>query len=188
MINMDKTSSSFPAVRLIALAAAAALLAGCSALGPDYAGPPDAAPQAAHASTSCAATAPMLPHRSTSGGKGWATRTGQPHARALQANPNLGVARARLQQSRAGLALEQANAAPSVGASALAGHARLPPANLGALTGGSSSGNGSPTSANLYSVGFDASWEIDLFGARRRAWKPPAPPPMRRRLRWRMCR
>ena len=170
MINMDKTSSSFPAVRLIALAAAA-LLAGCSALGPDYAGPPDAAPQAAHTQhfvrggDSANAAAPI---------NQWWQGLGDSEldsliARALQANPNLGVARARLQQSRAGLALEQANAAPSVGASALAGHARLPPANLGALTGGSSSGNGSPTSANLYSVGFDASWEIDLFGARRRA-------------------
>ncbi len=170
MINMDKTSSSFPAVRLIALAAAA-LLAGCSAVGPDYAGPPDAAPQAAHTQhfvrggDSANAAAPI---------NQWWQGLGDSEldsliARALQANPNLGVARARLQQSRAGLALEQANAAPSVGASALAGHARLPPANLGALTGGSSSGNGSPTSANLYSVGFDASWEIDLFGARRRA-------------------
>lgn len=170
MINMDKTSSSFPAVRLIALAAAA-LLAGCSALGPDYAGPPDAAPQAVHTrhfvrgGDSANAAAPI---------NQWWQGLGDSEldsliARALQANPNLGVARARLQQSRAGLALEQANAAPSVGASALAGHARLPPANLGALTGGSSSGNGSPTSANLYSVGFDASWEIDLFGARRRA-------------------
>lgn len=170
MINMDKTSSSFPAVRLIALAAAA-LLAGCSALGPDYAGPPDAAPQAAHTQhfvrggDSANAAAPI---------NQWWQGLGDSEldsliARALQANPNLGMARARLQQSRAGLALEQANAAPSVGASALAGHARLPPANLGALTGGSSSGNGSPTSANLYSVGFDASWEIDLFGARRRA-------------------
>lgn len=170
MINMDKTSSSFPAVRLIALAAAA-LLAGCSALGPDYAGPPEAAPQAAHkqqfvrGGDSANAAAPI---------NQWWQGLGDSELdslieRALQANPNLGVARARLQQSRAGLALEQANAAPSVGASALAGHARLPPANLGALTGGSSSGNGSPTSANLYSVGFDASWEIDLFGARRRA-------------------
>lgn len=169
MNNMDKTSSSFPATRLIALAAAA-LLAGC-ALGPDYAGPPEAAPQAAHTrqfvrgGDTVTTTAPI---------NQWWQALGDAELtslieRALQANPNLGVARARLQQSRAGLALEQANAAPSVGASALAAHARLPPANLGALTGGSSSGNGSATSANLYSVGFDASWEIDLFGAHRRA-------------------
>jgi NodT family efflux transporter outer membrane factor (OMF) lipoprotein len=85
--------------------------------------------------------------------------------RALDANPNLGVARARLQQSRAALNLEQANALPSVGASALAGHARLPPVNLG----GSSGSSGSPTSLNLYSLGFDATWEADLFGGHRRA-------------------
>ena len=44
MMNMDKTLPLFTPVRLVALAAAA-LLAGC-ALGPEYAGPPDAAPQA----------------------------------------------------------------------------------------------------------------------------------------------
>ena len=91
--------------------------------------------------------------------------------RALDANPNLGIARARLQQSRAALNLEQANSLPSVGASALAGHARLPPINLGGSSGssGSSSSSGSSTSLNLYSLGFDATWEIDLFGGHRRA-------------------
>lgn len=97
MINMDKTSSSFPAVRLIALAAAA-LLAGCSALGPDYAGPPEAAPQAAHSQQfvrggdSANSAAPI---------NQWWQGLGDSELnslieRALQANPNLGVARARL--------------------------------------------------------------------------------------------
>ncbi|MFJ3058170.1 efflux transporter outer membrane subunit [Herbaspirillum sp. NPDC087042] len=169
MMTMDNTMSSFPAVRLIALAAAA-LLAGC-ALGPDYAGPPDAAPHASQGGqfvrAGDAAHAAMPANR-------WWEGLGDAELdslvqRALQANPNVGMARARLQQSRAGLDLEQANAAPTVGASALAAHARLPPANLGALTGGSSSSSSSPSSANLYSLGFDASWEADIFGSHRRA-------------------
>lgn len=164
MMNMDKTLPLFTPVRLVALTAAA-LLAGC-ALGPEYAGPPDAAPQAqrsgqfVRAGDLANATAPL--------NRWWESLNDAQLNRlvqqALQANPSLGSARARLQQSRANLDLEQANAAPSVGASALAAHARLPPANLGALTGGSSA-----SSVNLYNLGVDASWEADLFGAHRRA-------------------
>lgn len=156
---------SHPLLRLIPLACAA-LVAGC-ALGPDYAGPPDAAPQAVKSGhfvrAQEAATAAIPANR-------WWESFNDPVLndlvqRALQANPNLGAARARLLQSRAALNLEQANARPSGGASALAAHARLPPINLS----GSSSSSGSATSANLYSLGFDATWEIDLFGAHRRA-------------------
>ena len=151
--------------RLVALAAAA-LLAGC-ALGPDYAGPPDAAPHAAQnghfVRGDASSTAAMPSNR-------WWEGLNDPILnslvqRALEANPNLGAARARLQQSRAALNLEQANALPSVGASALAAHARLPPLNLGGL----SSSSGSSTSANLYNLGFDATWEVDLFGAHKRS-------------------
>ncbi len=169
MMNMDKTLPLFTPVRLVALAAAA-LLAGC-ALGPEYAGPPEAAPQAqrsgqfVRAGELANAAAPL--------NRWWEALNDAQLNRlvqqALQANPSLGSARARLQQSRANLDLEQANAAPSVGASALAAHARLPPANLGALTGGSSSGGSSASSVNLYNLGVDASWEADLFGAHRRA-------------------
>ncbi len=161
--------SSLPAARLIALAAAA-VLAGC-ALGPEYAGPPDAAPHASQGGQFVRAG--DAAHATQPANRWWEglgdTELDSLVQRALQANPNVGMARARLQQSRAGLDLEQANAAPTVGASALAAHARLPPANLGALTGGSSSSSSSSTSANLYSLGFDASWEVDIFGSHRRA-------------------
>ena len=161
--------SSLPATRLIALAAAA-VLAGC-ALGPEYAGPPDAAPHASQGGQFVRAG--DAAHASEPANRWWEglgdSELDSLVQRALQANPNVGMARARLQQSRAGLDLEQANAAPTVGASALAAHARLPPANLGALTGGSSSSSSSPSSANLYSLGFDASWEADIFGGHRRA-------------------
>lgn len=162
---------TLPLFRLVSLACVAAL-AGC-ALGPDYSGPPDAAPVAAQSGhflrSQDAASAEAPVNR-------WWEALGDPVLndlvqRALDANPNLGIARARLQQSRAALNLEQANSLPSVGASALAGHARLPPINLGGSSGssGSSSSSGSSTSLNLYSVGFDATWEIDLFGGHRRA-------------------
>ncbi|MFJ9532719.1 efflux transporter outer membrane subunit [Herbaspirillum sp. NPDC101396] len=165
---------TLPLFRLVSLACVAAL-AGC-ALGPDYSGPPDAAPVAAQSGhfvrgqDTASADAPV---------NRWWEALGDPVLndlvqRALDANPNLGIARARLQQSRAALSLEQANSLPSVGASALAGHARLPPINLGGSSGSSGSSSssgssGSSTSLNLYSLGFDATWEIDLFGGHRRA-------------------
>jgi NodT family efflux transporter outer membrane factor (OMF) lipoprotein len=148
--------------RLVALACAA-LLAGCT-LGPDYKGPPEMASQSANAgfvraqaNTTTAAPVAL-----------WWAALNDPVLdglvqRSLQANPNLGAARARLQQSRAALDLEQANARPSGGASALAAHARLPPLNLG------SSSSGSASRVNLYNLGVDATWEIDLFGAHQRS-------------------
>jgi outer membrane protein TolC len=124
MMNMDKTLLSSPP-RLIALAAAA-LLAGC-ALGPEYAGPPDAAPQRQQFVR--AAISPMPPHRQPLV-EGLNDANSASCSKPCKPIPTR-RARARLQQSRANLDLEQANAAPSVGASALAAHARLPPANLG---------------------------------------------------------
>ncbi|WP_034292753.1 efflux transporter outer membrane subunit [Herbaspirillum sp. RV1423] len=156
---------TLPLIRLLSLASVATL-AGC-ALGPEYAGPPDAAPQATQAGrfvrAQDAANAEAPVNR-------WWEALGDPVLndlvqRALAANPNLGIAKARLQQSRAALSLEQANAQPSVGASGLAGHARLPPINLA----GSSGTSDSPVNVNLYSLGVDATWEADLFGAHRRS-------------------
>lgn len=157
---------TLPFIRLASLASAL-FLAGC-ALGPEYAGPPASAPQAVQTGrfvrSQDAASTEAPANR-------WWEALGDPLLddlvqQTLAANPNLGIARARLQQSRAALGLEQANAMPTVGSSALAAHARLPPVNLGGTSDGSS---GSATSMNLYSLGFDATWEVDLFGAHRRS-------------------
>lgn len=153
----------------------AVLLAGCKTVGADYAGPPATATGAAFARAPASAPAPdarILAH--------WWTALGDPVLddlveRALRANPNIAVARARLRQARAALRSERANGLPAARATALAAHAHLPP--LGDLAGagnaeqeaGASEGAALPSSLNLYSVGFDASWEIDLFGGQRRA-------------------
>lgn len=142
------------------------LLAGCTTVGTDYAGPPatPATPAFARAGDLTGSTQPALAQ--------WWTVFGDPGLnalvdRALQANPNLSVARARLRQARAALSGERANRLPSGSATLLAAHARLP----------STEGNGEgaddrlalPSSLNLFSGGFDATWEIDLFGGQRRA-------------------
>jgi NodT family efflux transporter outer membrane factor (OMF) lipoprotein len=161
-----------------------ALLAACTTVGKNYAGPP-ATPQAAAFARAGAGA--------TGGGQvaaDWWRALGDPELdsleqRALRANPSLDLARARLRQARAGLRLERANALPNGSASLLAAHVKLPK-NTPFSGGGQSSSSGSassgsgqgssqsggfslPESLTLYNVGFDATWEIDLFGGQRRA-------------------
>lgn len=153
----------------------AAALAGCKTVGKDYAGPP-ASPQSTQGAGFARAG-------ELAGGQAlarWWPALGdatldQLVDAALQANPNLAVARARLRQARAALGTERANGRPNGNATGMAAHLRLPPLGdaLGA-GGGAGSGEGGggfavPSSLNLYNVGFDATWEIDLFGGRRRA-------------------
>lgn len=163
-----------------------AILAGCASAGKDYAGPPaDAAPPAGAGFARAGAPSSNPDDNPVRAGgqvlAQWWTALGDPTLdalveRALRANPNLDVARARLRQARAGLRTERANGRPNGSGTLLAAHARLPP--LGdALGSGEAAQSGDaaqsgvslPSSLNLYSVGFDATWEIDLFGGRRRA-------------------
>jgi len=154
-----------------------AVLAGCATAGKDYAGPPAATQATAFARAGEPSADGQVLARWWPA-LGDATLDGLVDA-ALKANPNLGVARARLRQARAALGTERANGRPNGTATAMAAHLRLPPvgdALAGAGTGGAEGGSqegGSglaiPSSLNLYNVGFDATWEIDLFGGRRRA-------------------
>lgn len=169
---------TIPCLLLLGLGGAS-LLTACTTVGTDYAGPP-ATPQAASFARAGAADMPaaavdgkVLAH--------WWTQLGDPLLdqlveRALQANPNLAVASARVRQARAALRTEQANGKPKGSATALAAHAHLPTLGNGSSNNNGGGGDGSnndslsiPSSLNLYSVGFDATWEIDLFGGQRRA-------------------
>ncbi len=81
-------------------------------------------------------------------------------AKAATANLDIRIAQARLQESRAGRKTAQAGNNPTVGAAG----------NVSTLR----QSDNSPTSAqlqefDLYNVGFDAAWEIDVFGGVRRA-------------------
>ncbi|MDQ7990917.1 MAG: TolC family protein, partial [Candidatus Dactylopiibacterium sp.] len=138
-----------PAARLTSLAACLALLTGCVSVGPDYQAPRPATP--AHWHGEAAANAPGVP------GDWWrgfddATLDTLVDA-ALRHSPDLRSAQARLRESRANLGAARAAALPVVDAGASARRSE-------------SAGDGEASDA--YSVGFDASWELDLFGARRR--------------------
>ena len=74
----------------------------------------------------------------------------------LQNNKDLKMAQARLKQARASLAITTAEALPSLDASAKYNYLK------------ESKNVGPVLDEDYYMVGFDATWELDLFGANRR--------------------
>lgn len=145
----------------VALSAIVLALAACT-VGPDYHGAPNAAPQTL--STNAFKRMPAQGMSTEPGVAAWWTALGDPELdklidRALTHSPDIAAAQARLRQSRASLAQQDANALPKASASAAALRARRPDALP-------LSGSGP---LQLYTAGFDASWEVDLFGGTRRA-------------------
>jgi NodT family efflux transporter outer membrane factor (OMF) lipoprotein len=138
-----------------------ATLAGC-AVGPDYKGPPlvaDADARYIRAPTNVGTEAPNTR---------WWTQLNDALLsdlieRALKANPSIEVAAARLREARAALSAERAKELPNTGASAAYLRAHGLTSALGAASEGASG------DTNVYAIGFDATWEVDLFGAHRRA-------------------
>jgi outer membrane protein, multidrug efflux system len=150
------------------------VLSGCT-VGPDYHGAPAVAQDAYSSATFVRAqgagtTATHAPNQ-------WWLALNDPLlndliAAAFAHSPDMHIAQARLRESRAQLDQQQADALPKVSANAAVIRAREP--DLSALSSGSSSGSGSSRSSGggpvtFYTAGFDASWEIDLFGGTRRA-------------------
>jgi NodT family efflux transporter outer membrane factor (OMF) lipoprotein len=169
------TAFRFSCSSLTALAAACAL-AACT-VGPDYRGAPSVAPEAAGAATFVRTPAKgVVP---TPGPRDWWVALNDPQLNALieaafAHNPDLRAAQARLRESRAQLQQQRAAELPKFSASAAAVRMREP--DLSALSSSQSqSGGGSQAASSgrgplqFYTAGFDASWEIDLFGGTRRA-------------------
>jgi NodT family efflux transporter outer membrane factor (OMF) lipoprotein len=142
-----------------ALAALALLLTGCK-VGPHYNGPPAVAPNATKASAFTRAPQGLV---STSPATArWWESLGDAELNkligaALAQSPDIRVAEARLRESRAGLKGQRRNLLPSSSGSAAYLHAHLPSGSFGL------------GSLGLYNIGFDATWEADLFGGTRRA-------------------
>ncbi|GAA4491008.1 efflux transporter outer membrane subunit [Gluconacetobacter tumulicola] len=100
-------------------------------------------------------------------------------ARAMAGNPGFQENRARIVQAREQEAAQRAAGLPELGTSARYTRERLGEAGLFSVLGGAGSGTGQPAflggiggltqGTDLYQVGFDASWELDLFGRVRRS-------------------
>ena len=145
--------------------AAALALAGCK-VGPDYRPPrvdmPDdwVSPTAAELVASSQPSVPVVAPADLA--RWWAAfddpvLTALVH-RALEANPDLGIATARVRQARYARRLAGAALYPTVDASA-------------AYRRSKSAGNDDTrgTERGLYQAGLDAAWEIDVFGGVRRS-------------------
>ncbi len=144
-----------------ALAALAGLgLAGCAAVGPDYVPPTPAAPAVWRQLD--AAALPGVRADAPGDLALWWQQLNDPLLsglmdEALRASPDLQSAQARLRESRARRAVAAAARYPSLDASGNASRTR------------SSEEAGSGTTRNFFSAGFDASWELDVFGGVRRS-------------------
>ena len=91
-------------------------------------------------------------------------------AEAFAHNTDIRVAAANLQKARAILSEARSARLPSTGVDASFSRLRtnsasaLPGSGGGSSSSGSSVGTGTPITTNFYSIGFDASYEVDLFG------------------------
>ncbi|WP_277978708.1 efflux transporter outer membrane subunit [Sphingomonas phyllosphaerae] len=159
-----------PALALLPLA----LLGACT-VGPDYHGPPATAADAVQRGRFVRAGDPAL--RPGPGVARWWEALGDTTLTtlvddALAHSPTIDAAQARIREAGARLRTQRANQLPSISPSATYLHARLPGTALGGGSGdagGEGSSGGSDSSAvNFYNLGGTASWEPDLFGARRR--------------------
>jgi NodT family efflux transporter outer membrane factor (OMF) lipoprotein len=95
-------------------------------------------------------------------------------ARALAANLDLETAASRVRQAREQEIIAGAAEWPNLSATGLGANLHNNSSPLGQLAhgapgSGASSAGSTATNIKLYSAGFDATWEIDLFGGTRRA-------------------
>jgi outer membrane protein, multidrug efflux system len=162
------TLMSTIAPKLAATALAALALSAC-AVGPDYKGPPKVA---ALGSTTGFVRAPAAVQPGAPAPARWWTALNDPLLdrlidETLRANPSLAEASAHLRAARAKLSAERAKSGPNGQATATELAAAIPSNTVSAVTRTPSKGG--TTHFDLYSAGFDATWELDLFGARKRA-------------------
>jgi len=148
-------------VVVIMMAACLVLLAGC-AVGPDYQPPkPDTASQ----------WISPLARGETNGPAGLAewwknfsdTNLDSLMTMAIQSNLTLRVAEAHVREARAGRDVADGSLWPSVGSSSSYSRNRYGQNSFPPLPPGTA------LDYNLYSAGFDAAWELDIFGGTRRA-------------------
>jgi NodT family efflux transporter outer membrane factor (OMF) lipoprotein len=142
---------------LIAIAAAALLsLAGCAAVGPNYKASEPNAPAGWHTELRQGLSAEETSPRQLAS---WWTTLNDPLLtslieQAVNNNLDLKQATAKVREARARRGISRAGMFPTLDTS-------------GSATRSKSSG--SAASNSFYSVGFDAGWEVDIFGGVRRA-------------------
>ncbi len=135
------------------------VFSACAPVGPDFVPPPSDSPARWHAAMPNGVTAEPADSRLLAE---WWRVLGDAQlsdlmARAVAGNSDLKEARARLREARARRGGAQADRFPTVDATGSASKSR------------SSENNGSGRVSEIFAAGFDAAWELDVFGGTRRA-------------------
>jgi NodT family efflux transporter outer membrane factor (OMF) lipoprotein len=135
------------------------MLSGCFAVGPDYQAPDLSAPAEWSRSLHGSVTAEAPDAQALAQ---WWSALSDPDLsnlieRAVAGNVDLKTAQARVREARARRGIAQAGLLPTLNAGGSATRSRA------------SEQTGSGESRDLYRLGFDASWELDIFGRVRRS-------------------
>ncbi|MGD2029304.1 MAG: TolC family protein, partial [Desulfobacterales bacterium] len=135
------------------------LLAGCATVGPDYIPPEISVPDKWHAETKEGKTRESMDGQTMAS---WWTTLNDPTLtgliqRAVTGNLDLKQARSRVREARARRGVSAAERYPTLDIKGSAVSSR------------SGEDTGSGKRRELYTAGFDASWEIDVFGGIRRS-------------------
>ena len=149
-------------IRFGALLPAALMLfifAGCAAVGPDYVTPDTPMPEAWHTPAKSGLVGDRLSKEALAA---WWSILNDPVLTnlvesAVAGNLGLKEARARVREARARRGLSEAGRFPTIDARGSARSSR------------SSEETGSGSERKLYAAGFDAAWELDVFGGKKRA-------------------
>lgn len=162
-------------IALPALTCLVMMLTGCATVGPDYVRPDVPVPTQWNGEFRSLPAGQLDTKRLS---EWWATLNDPELTslvnRAIQKNTDLRKAKARVREARARRGVSRAALFPSVDASGSLQHTRSS-AQTGIadgsnpLSAGSNAQVGGTAESDLYSTGFDASWELDLFGGKRRA-------------------
>ena len=149
----------FPGRWLLATISLFALFTGCPAVGPDYVKPDLEVPQDWQSPKEDGLIPEPVPPEMLAR---WWTTLNDPvlsnlMVRAIAGNLDLQTAQARVKEARARRGISSSGYYPTIDASGSASKNR------------SSEVSGAPKEFKLYTAGFDAAWELDIFGGVRRS-------------------
>lgn len=163
ILRASRSNPTRGRARLLALALSCVLLTACAAVGPDYREPPPV-------DVGGGWTLPLANESQSVDLSRWWSALDDPTldrliATALTRNLDLRQAAARIDEARALRDRVTGEASPTVGASASINRRRQSengPLPVGRIPG-------LDATQTIYDAGFDATWEADLFGAKRRS-------------------
>lgn len=159
MEKLSKRRMKSLALQMIAKVLVAFLLAGCATVGPDYISPEISAPEKWRADLKAGLTQGSMDSKMMAS---WWTTLNDPTLtsmiqRAVKGNLDLKEARSRVREARARRGISAAERFPTLDV------------NGSAISSYSGEDTGSGERRELYAAGFDANWELDLFGGVRRS-------------------